>query len=308
MAIEEFLTYLRDEKGASFHTLRAYRRDLEELKDFLGCDPEKATLPQVRLFLARIAKNSARSTLARKLASLKAYFKFLRQKGRLHDPRLLFLRGPRTEQKLPRVLTVDEAFALVEAPRGENFKALRDRAILELLYGAGLRVSELASLEMDSLSLDLMVVRVRGKGGKERLAPFGQAAKRALLKYLPAREDLLRRKKKETTALFLNIRGDPLTSRSVHRLVKHYALLLGLPSVSPHTLRHSFATHLLESGADLRAIQEMLGHARLSTTQKYTHLDFSHLADIYDQAHPRAQKLAIGPQKVKEKKTGEKND
>jgi len=302
VVIEEFLAYLRLEKGASSETIRAYRQDLEQLKHYLGKDPAQARLPEVRLFLAQVAKSSARTTLSRKVAAFRSYFRFLKRRGELADHRLLYLRGPRVEQRLPRVLSVDEAFALVEAPCGNSFKALRDRALLELLYGAGLRVSELASLRLEAISFEVMVVRVKGKGGKERLAPFGQKAKEALLDYLPAREALLEKRRIDTPYLFLNVRGGPLTTRSIHRLIKDYAIKLGLPGVSPHTLRHSFATHLLESGADLRAIQEMLGHARLSTTQRYTHLDFSHLAAIYDQAHPRARNLASPARDIKERK------
>ncbi len=290
MSLEAFFRYLREEKGVSPHTLRAYVSDLNQFARFLGKDPKEATLAETRLFLAQEAKKLSKTSLARKLASLKAYFKFLKKKEELKDERLLYLRGPKLAQKLPRVLSVDEVFALVEAPKGDDFLALRDRAILEFLYGAGLRVSELVSLKLDQVLLELQVVRVKGKGGKERLAPFGQAAKKALLAYLPVREALLKRRRKENPCLFLNFRGDPLTARSVHRLIKKYALLLGIPAVTPHTLRHSFATHLLEAGADLRTIQEMLGHARLSTTQRYTHLDFSRLASIYDEAHPRAKK------------------
>ncbi len=302
MAIEEFLEYLRVEKGASPETLRAYRQDLEQLRSYLEKDPAEARLPEVRLFLAQVAKSAARTTLSRKIAAFRSYFRFLKRQGRLSDHRLLYLRGPRVEQHLPRVLSVDEAFALVEAPQGNEFKALRDRALLELLYSAGLRVSELASLTPEAISFEVMVLRVRGKGGKERLVPFGSKAKEALLAYLPARKALLEKRKRDTKELFVNLRGGPLTTRSIHRLIKNYALKLGIPGVSPHTLRHSFATHLLESGADLRAIQEMLGHARLSTTQRYTHLDFSRLAAIYDQAHPRAQKLASTPRAIKEEK------
>ncbi len=302
MAIEEFLEYLRVEKGASAETLRAYRQDLEQLRSYLEKDPAEARLPEVRLFLAQVAKSAARTTLSRKIAAFRSYFRFLKRQGRLSDQRLLYLRGPRVEQHLPRVLSVDEAFALVEAPQGNEFKALRDRALLELLYSAGLRVSELASLTPEAISFEVMVLRVRGKGGKERLVPFGSKAKEALLAYLPARKALLEKRKRDTKELFINLRGGPLTTRSIHRLIKNYALKLGIPGVSPHTLRHSFATHLLESGADLRAIQEMLGHARLSTTQRYTHLDFSRLAAIYDQAHPRAQKLASTPRAIKEEK------
>ncbi len=302
MAIEEFLEYLRVEKGASPETLRAYRQDLEQLRSYLEKDPAEARLPEVRLFLAQVAKSAARTTLSRKIAAFRSYFRFLKRQGRLSDQRLLYLRGPRVEQHLPRVLSVDEAFALVEAPQGNEFKALRDRALLELLYSAGLRVSELASLTPEAISFEVMVLRVRGKGGKERLVPFGSKAKEALLAYLPARKALLEKRKRDTKELFVNLRGGPLTTRSIHRLIKNYALKLGIPGVSPHTLRHSFATHLLESGADLRAIQEMLGHARLSTTQRYTHLDFSRLAAIYDQAHPRAQKLASTPRAIKEEK------
>ncbi len=291
MLFQEFLSYLQNEKRVSWHTLRAYETDLSQLKDFLGPKKlEEVTLPEVRLFLASLAHNLSRTSLARKVASLRAFFKFLKKKGALRDERLLYLKSPKLPRKLPRVLTVDESFALLEAPTGEDFLSSRDRAILELLYGAGLRVSELASLKLSQVNLDLQVVRVHGKGGKERLSPFGRKAKEALLAYFSAREEFLRRKRISSDYLFLNIRGGALTTRSIHRLLKKYALKLGLPGVSPHTLRHSFATHLLEAGADLRAIQEMLGHARLSTTQRYTHLDFSRLASIYDEAHPRAKK------------------
>ncbi|NPA48580.1 MAG: tyrosine recombinase XerC [Thermodesulfobacteria bacterium] len=291
MSLEEFFHYLENEKRASSHTLRSYRLDLRQFQEFLqGKDPAEATLPEVRIFLSRQARRLSRTSLARKVASLRAFFKFLKKKGLLKDERLLYLKGPKLPRELPRVLSVDESFALLEAPEGKDFLSLRDRAILELLYGAGLRVSELAELKLSQVSFDLQVLRVHGKGGKERLAPFGGKAKEALLAYLPAREELLRRKKVSSEYIFLNIRGGPLTTRSIHRLLKKYALKLGLPGVSPHTLRHSFATHLLEAGADLRSIQEMLGHARLSTTQRYTHLDFSRLASIYDEAHPRAKK------------------
>ncbi len=295
MSLEEFCRYLKEEKGVSPHTLRAYQTDLARFAAFLGGEPEKATLAQTRVFLAQEAKKVSKTTLARRLASLKAYFRFLKKRGKLKDERLLYLRGPKLGQRLPRVLTVDEIFALVKAPKGDDFLALRDRAIIELLYGAGLRVSELVSLKLSQLSLELRVVRVKGKGNKERLAPFGREAQKALRLYLEAREALLKKTKKESPYLFLNYRAGPLTARSVHRLIKKYALILGLPAVSPHTLRHSFATHLLEAGADLRSIQEMLGHARLSTTQRYTHLDFSHLASIYDEAHPRAKKKGTRP-------------
>ncbi len=292
--VGEFIEYLGTEKGASPETIRAYRKDLEQLEAFVkGKDLSTLSLAEVRLFLAQVAKTKAKTTLARKVACLRSFFKFLKRQGHSLDPRLLYLKGPKLGRDLPRVLSVDEAFALVEKPFAQGFKGLRDKAILELLYGAGLRVSELCGLDLPDLSLEIMVVRVRGKGRKERLAPFGQKARQALWDYLPAREELLKKRGQQTEALFLNVRGTRLTPRSVHRLIKHYAALLGLPQVSPHTLRHSFATHLLESGADLRAIQEMLGHARLSTTQRYTHLDFAHLARIYDHTHPRAHKPLV---------------
>ncbi len=289
--LDEFIEYLIVEKGASSETVRAYKNDLSQLAEFLkGKNLLKATLPEVRIFLAGLAKKCSKTTVSRKMACYRSFFKYLKRKNLLKDERLLYLRGPKIGVRLPRVLSVDEVFALVTSPKGKDFKVLRDRAILEVLYSAGLRVSELCKLTLDDLSFELMVIRVRGKGKKERLAPFGSKAKEALLEYLPAREELLLKRKKETNFLFLNQRGGAITSRSVHRLIKQYALLLGLPQVSPHTLRHSFATHLLESGADLRAIQEMLGHARLSTTQRYTHLDFSRLAITYDSSHPRARK------------------
>ncbi len=291
--LDDFIKYLIGEKGASPETIRAYRNDLFQLAEFLrGKDLSEVTLPEVRIFLAGLAKKCSKTSISRKVASFRSFFKFLKRHNLLRDERLLYLRGPKVGVKLPRVLSIDEALALVTTPNGKDFKMLRDRAILEILYGAGLRVSELCKLTLDDLSLELMVLRVRGKGRKERLAPFGSKGKEALVEYLPAREELLLKRRKETNFLFLNQRGDAITTRSVHRLIKQYALILGLPQVSPHTLRHSFATHLLESGADLRAIQEMLGHARLSTTQRYTHLDFSHLALTYDSSHPRAKRRA----------------
>ncbi|WP_022852696.1 tyrosine recombinase [Thermodesulfatator atlanticus] len=290
MSVADFLAYLKNEKRVSQHTFRAYEADLRQLAAHLGKDPAQASLAEVRLYLAKLAKELDRVSLARKISAFKTYFRFLKKRGELKDERLLFLKGPKTPRKLPHVLNVDESFALVSFPKGASFLAVRDRAILEILYGGGLRVSELCALSLDDILMDLQVLRVKGKGNKERLAPFGSKAKEALEQYLSAREDFLRKKKKETRHLFLNIRGEPLTTRSVHRIVKKYALMLGLVEVSPHTLRHSFATHLLEAGADLRVIQEMLGHARLATTQRYTHLDFSRLANIYDKAHPRAKK------------------
>ncbi len=301
--ILSFLDYLAQEKGVSPETLRAYRNDLGQLQVFMEEKGFKQLgLAEVRLFLAQVAKTKAKTTLARKVACLRSFFKFLKKRGGLRDPRLLYIKCPKLGKTLPRVLSVDEVFALVEKPQGQEFKFLRDRAILELLYGAGLRVSELCGLRLQDVLVDLMIVRVRGKGNKERIAPFGKKAKEALWAYFPARENLLAKLGKKTEALFVNFRGGVLTTRSVRRLLKQYAVSLGLARVSPHTLRHSFATHLLESGADLRVIQEMLGHSRLSTTQRYTHLDFVHLTKIYDGAHPRAKKgLVSSASHVKER-------
>ncbi|MBX6423695.1 tyrosine recombinase XerC [Thermosulfurimonas sp. F29] len=292
--LRAFLSYLKDEKNYSGHTLRAYRRDLEEYLAFLSGPPEEAELSDLRAFVIQLRRRVSPRTVARKLSAIKSFYRFLLRKGFLRETTLLALPGPRLSRDLPRVLTVDEALALVETPPGKDFLGLRDRAALELLYGAGLRAAEACGLRLGDLNLEVRLLRVRGKGRRERLVPLGRKSVAVLREYLSARKSFLDSLQRENDHLLLNCRGEPLSTRSLQRIVKRYASVLGLSGVHPHVLRHSFATHLLESGADLRSIQEMLGHSRLTTTERYTHLDFGHLARVYDRAHPRA--LAKKPQ------------
>ncbi len=287
--VAEFLRYLQTEKNYSPHTVRAYRRDLEDFLLHLGERKIlEVDLSDLRAFVVKLRRKHHPRTVSRKLSAVKSFYRFLLRRGYLESTRLLALSGPKLPQELPRVLTVDEALRLVETPEDSSFLKLRDRVALELLYGSGLRASEACLLRIEDIRLEIRLLRIKGKGRRERLVPLGRKAVEILKKYLPAREKFLREKGKHTPYLLLNVRGDPLSARSLHRLVKNYAQRLGLSNVHPHVLRHSFATHLLESGADLRSIQEMLGHRRLTTTERYTHLDFGHLARVYDNAHPRA--------------------
>jgi tyrosine recombinase XerC len=283
--VEKFLRYMQVQRGVSSNTLRAYRKDLEMF--FASVPGEEVRAGDVRAFLAReMARGTAKSSVSRRLAALRSFFAYLHREGIVSTNPAKLVSSPRNPRKLPRFLTVDEAFALVEKPRGDDVLVLRDRAILELFYSSGLRVSELVGLDTGDLNPGEGLVKVMGKGRKERIVPVGRKALAALGAYTARRLHL----KPESTALFLNARGGRLTARSVRRLVRRYSRMEALSGrVTPHTLRHSFATHLLHGGADLRVIQEFLGHASLSTTQKYTHLDVAHLMDVYDRAHPLAE-------------------
>ncbi len=291
-----FLRWLAVEKGYSPHTVAAYRRDLEEFFTVVDRPPTAVGDREVRSYLFAVNRKNKPSTVARKLSSLRTFYRFLRREGKIeHDP-LKRAVTPRQEKQMPVFLSVDEVFALLTAPDDRDPFPRRDRAILELLYSSGLRVSELVGLSLVSLDFDAEMVKVSGKGNKERLVPVGGEAIGALRRYLPERQRIIadtraRGGPVDEAALFLNNRGRRLTSRSVERLVQRYALRAGITvTVTPHALRHSFATHLLEMGADLRAVQELLGHASLSTTQKYTHLNLDRLMAVYDQAHPMAEK------------------
>lgn len=297
--VAAFLSWLRVEKNYSPATLRAYAADLDQFARFCAgadlaaprppLDPQAVTLRTVRGFLAELAVRGLKSSsLGRKLAALRSFFRFLNREGLLEGNPARPIPSPAKPKTLPAVLTVDEASRLLETPGGPPRSPLRDRALLELLYSSGLRVSELTGLDLEDLDLHGGAVRVRGKGRKERIVPVGRKAVDAIEDYL-ARE---RRGGRAGGALFLNVRdGGRLTSRSVHRLVGARALRQGWRKrISPHALRHSFATHLLGGGADLRAIQEMLGHSSLSTTQRYTRLDLEQLTRVYESAHPRSRK------------------
>ena len=290
--LSRFKDHLEHSRGASPHTVRAYLADLIELEGYLakqGLALEVATHLAIRGHLGVLAVDHAASSRARKLASIKSFFKFLTRQKELPASPARRVKTPKLPARLPKVLPVDEVFAVLAAPGEDQVLGLRDRAILEVLYGGGLRISELCGLCLNDLDGAGAVVRVMGKGSKERLCPLNPAAFAAVERYLERRDELALKPGADETALFLNHRGGRLTPRSIARHLDAYVRQLGLPrKVSPHALRHSFATHLLGSGADVRSIQELLGHASLSTTQRYTHVSWESLQAVYDKAHPRA--------------------
>ncbi|MCS7163749.1 MAG: tyrosine recombinase XerC [Thermodesulfovibrio sp.] len=288
--ITKFLNYLRVQKGDSPHTFRAYRKDLEEFFEFAKVEPEKVDPIVIRGFISeQILKGKSKTTVARKLSTLRSFFSYLYSEGLIKNNPARVVSSLKIKRNIPRFLTVDDAFRLVEAPSEESFTVQRDRAILELFYSSGIRVSELCGLNIEDLDLKQGLIKVKGKGKKERIVPLGKKAKEALKKYLAIRH-LVRIKKKislDDTPLFINNRGKRISDRQVRRIVEKYAKIIGVvEKVTPHTIRHTFATHLLMEGADLRVIQELLGHTSLSTTQIYTHVDLKHLLDVYDKAHP----------------------
>jgi integrase/recombinase XerC len=289
-AIASFYRYLEIERNASPHTVAAYRSDLTQFCAFVAKEKGEEVSPAqidhllLRRYLALLHQGCKKSSIGRKLAAIRALFKYLLRTGIIAANPAELMSTPRQEKKLPYHLTIDEVTTLVEAPIGADELSLRDRAILETLYSCGIRVSELTGLDVGGLDLENGFARVLGKGGKERVVPVGAAARAALVAYLDQRHD-----PPYTAPLFINHRGGRLTRRSVARIVDRYILHLAtMKKASPHTLRHTFATHLLEGGADLRAIQELLGHASLSTTQKYTHVSIDKLMEVYDKAHPKA--------------------
>lgn len=287
--IERFCTHLTVEKNFSPHTLAAYRTDLDQfaafVKDELGpAGPEGVTHLLLRRWLALLHRDHAKSSIGRKLAAVRSFFRFLMREGEVRKNPAENISTPKKEKTLPFHLNIDEATALMDAP-GDTLLGLRDRAILETLYSCGFRVSELVSLNVMDVDLIEGLARVVGKGNKERVVPVGSHARKAVADYLAARRDPA-----GETPLWLNARGGRLTRRSVARIVDRYILkIASMKKISPHKLRHTFATHLLEAGADLRAIQELLGHASLSTTQKYTHVSIDMLMEVYDKAHPKAR-------------------
>ncbi|MBI5055488.1 MAG: tyrosine recombinase XerC [Nitrospirae bacterium] len=286
--IEQFLEYLKAERGVSVHTLKAYTEDLREFNAFLDKGPKDIDNLDIRSFLASLHhKKLKKTSISRKLATIRSFYKYLHREGYVDKNPARLVSSPKVPKTLPRFLTIDETFTLMENPQGDTFKPSRDKAILELLYSSGLRVSELTSLDIGDLDIKESLVRVKGKGKKERIIPVGGKAMEAIQNYLSERISL----KKKSPALFLNNRGGRLTQRSVRRILLHYSRMINLKGgLSPHTLRHTFATHLLHEGADLRSIQELLGHSSLSTTQKYTHVDIKHLMEVYDKAHPLSKK------------------
>jgi integrase/recombinase XerD len=297
--ILDFLAYLELERGLSRNTLAAYRSDLLQFGHFLrrrGGDVREALHGDLTAFLSELAQGGeerppvAASTLARKVASLRSFYRHLRREGVIaHDP-TAEVRGPRKSQRLPRVLSRDEVNRLLAQPRGAGPLAQRDRALLELMYACGLRASEAIGLELGDVDLEEGMLRARGKGSKERLVPIGSGALVALRGYcFRGRPQLLG--EHSNSRVFLNSRGTGLTRQGLYKIVQAHARRAGLhEKMSPHTLRHTFATHLLAGGCDLRSLQEMLGHADLATTQVYTHLSADRLKDAYFSAHPRASR------------------
>ncbi|OEU75540.1 MAG: tyrosine recombinase XerC [Desulfuromonadales bacterium C00003093] len=295
--LRRFERHLSVERNLSPRTVEAYQRDLRQFSEFLSsqddyCGPasdwlEKIDLLQLRRYLAHLHKSCGRTSVARKLSALRVFFRFLVREGVLKISPADGLSTPRREQYLPKVLSAEQVGHLLDQPvSGQRLLVLRDLAIFELVYSCGLRISELTGLDIGSIDLSEGSARVFGKGGKERLLPIGRNARTALQAYLDERHQL-----SVADPLFLNRRGGRLTPRSIQRNLKNRLLQLNLPTdVTPHALRHSFATHLLDAGADLRVIQELLGHASLSTTQRYTRVSFTHLAEVYDRAHPRSKK------------------
>ena len=292
--INYFLDFLKAERNASPHTVTAYQRDLTQFAFFLKSTSIKtATSRDIRSWLGALFKEGAgRATIARKLSSLRTFYRFLIREGFIAQNPAKKIRIPKLEARLPLYLSVDEAFSMVELPQTKGFHNLRDRAILELLYSTGIRVSEASNINLEDISLSPAMIRVKGKGRKERIVPFGKKAREAITDYLPYREEMLtKRKKSGEKAFLINQRGTRLSVRTIERIVEKRRMALNCEKkATPHTFRHSMATHMLESGADLRSIQEILGHKNLATTQHYTHIDISQLAKIYDAAHPRGGK------------------
>ena len=292
--VDEFLKHLEIARAASPHTIKAYAQDLKALLAYLEPQQvavEKVTHLHLRGFLGVQSVTLAPASRARRLAGIKAFYGFLTRRKYIEVNPARRVKTPKLPQRLPRAVPVDEAFALMEAPDAEKLLGLRDAAMLEVLYGGGLRVSELCGLDVRDLDPRSMTVRVLGKGNKERICPLHEGAFDALKAWLERRGELLVKPfpRQDHEALFLNFRGGRLTTRSVERHLDRYVQQLGLQrKLSPHALRHSFATHLLAGGADIRSIQELLGHASLSTTQRYTAVSFEQLQSVYDKAHPRA--------------------
>lgn len=303
--IETFVEYLQDNKGFSQHTIRNYHIDLRQFLDFLDSKKKKSPegdVPNVevgsvdsliiREYVGSLFGRLRRSTISRKLSALRSFFFFLEKNGLIKDNPASDIASPKLENYIPNYLPVDDMFRLLERPDQEKPLGLRDLAILEVLYSCGIRLSELESLDISSIDFDQRLIRVIGKGNKERIVPIGRQALQAVRNYMEATQYLRKKSghSSKDSALFINFCGRRLSGRSVERIVKRYAGECGLASdISPHSMRHTFATHLLDGGADLRSVQELLGHASLSTTQKYTHVSLDRLMEVYDKAHPRSR-------------------
>jgi integrase/recombinase XerC len=305
-ALDLFLTYLAHERRVSHHTVNAYRRDITGFIAFLEEEemplvPSEVETRHVRAFLARVYDTCQPSTMGRKLAALRSLYKFLMMRDLVAKNPAKAVRTPRAPRKLPNFLTVDEAMAITDLEDDGTPQGIRDRAVMEVLYGSGLRVSEVSALDLGAVDLGAGTARVLGKGNKMRMVPLGRKAREALQQYLEKREQVVRKgRARDPDALFLNRDGGRLSVRAIQRITRKRGLAVGTRSAAhPHALRHSCATHLLEGGADLRVIQDLLGHASLSTTQRYTHLNIDGLMAVYDGAHPLSHR---GPKGYKRKR------
>ena len=299
-SIRQYADHLRNERNASANTLRNYLSDLAQLQGFLierglcldhggAVDVGKIDIHVVRAFLASLTPNRKKSSIGRKVAALKGFFRFLLATKRIEKDPLLLIHSPKQEKPLPTFLSVDDAFQLLGGIEIKTGLDVRDLAVLEVFYSTGIRVSELVGLNWADIDMQLEIIRVIGKGSKERIVPIGKVALEALEKYAHEQRKRWKLACKGEAPVFLNNRGERITTRSVARVVEKHLKQAGIQiKMGPHGLRHSFATHLLNSGADLRVIQELLGHASLSTTQRYTHLNLDQLTAVYDRAHPRA--------------------
>lgn len=302
--LEQFFEHLRYERNVSEHTLRNYASDLEQFYNYLAppdaqtgarreLDVKQIDHITIREWLSSLhTAQKKKTSVARKLAALRTFFQFLVREGVVELNPAKLVATPRLEKKLPNHLSVEDAIRFIETPDTETDLGRRDRAILEFLYATGVRVSELTKLNLNDIDFKEKLVRVTGKRRKQRVLPFGDPALHALFNYLSVRNNFLQNaspEERDEQALFLNYQGTRITTRSVGRMVdKYIQICAGIHNISPHSLRHSFATHLLDSGADLRDIQELLGHARLSTTQIYTHVSMEKLIEVYDKTHPKA--------------------
>ncbi|MCG3163733.1 MAG: Tyrosine recombinase XerC [Acidobacteria bacterium] len=301
--IDDFIKHLKYERNASDHTLRNYESDLVQFYDYVAPPDGQGFRREVNIrdidhltireYMASLyEQNKKKSSIHRKVAALRTFFRYLCREGVLEVNPAKLVHSPRVERKLPNHLTIEQMIKFIETPETDTVLGKRDRAILELLYASGIRVSELVNLSLTDIDFNNQTVRVKGKGRKERMVPFGDHAKKALQDYLGVRGELLLEadpEKLDPAAVFMNYQGTRITTRSVGRMIDKYVKICAdIHHISPHSLRHSFATHMLDAGADLRAIQELLGHVRLSTTQQYTHVSMDKLMEVYDKAHPKA--------------------
>lgn len=288
---EDYIRFLKSSKNASPNTVRAYYNDCKEFLESVQSnmlDPLTLDIKGIDHYFASVVRGKAPKTIARKISAVRSMYRYWKRRGFVKSNPLVGVRGPKQERKLPEFLSVDEVFALIEQIKDDNLFGARDKAIIEVLYGGGFRVSEVSNMNLDDVDFNAGVAKVTGKGNKQRIVPLGSKALLSIKKYLAYRPALLSGGA-ECPALFLNRFGTRLTVRSIARILDKRAMEIAMAKhIHPHVLRHTFATHLLDGGADLRDIQELLGHARLATTQRYTHISLTRLREVYDKAHPRA--------------------